>query len=81
MTLIILGIILLAAGSAVFSKNEQLKRFNPTVRTLAIVFIVAGVATSCFKQIDAGQVGVKVLFGKVEDDVLDRKSTRLNSSH
>ncbi len=71
MTLIILGIILLTIGSAVFSKNEQLKRFNPTVRTLAIVFIIAGVATSCFKQIDAGQVGVKVLFGKVEDDVLN----------
>jgi len=71
MTLIILGIILLTIGSAVFSKNEQLKRFNPTVRTLAIVFIIAGVASSCFKQIDAGQVGVKVLFGKVEDDVLN----------
>ncbi len=71
MTLIILGIILLTIGSAVFSKNEQLKRFNPTVRTLAIVFIIAGVATSCFKQIDAGQVGVKVLFGKVEDDILN----------
>jgi len=71
MTLIILGIVLLTIGSAVFSKNEQLKRFNPTVRTLAIVFIIAGVASSCFKQIDAGQVGVKVLFGKVEDDVLN----------
>ena len=71
MTLIILGIVLLTIGSAVFSKNEQLKRFNPTVRTLAIVFIIAGVATSCFKQIDAGQVGVKVLFGKVEDDILN----------
>ncbi len=71
MTLIILGIILLTIGSAVFSKNEQLKRFNPTVRTLAIVFIIVGVASSCFKQIDAGQVGVKVLFGKVEDDVLN----------
>jgi regulator of protease activity HflC (stomatin/prohibitin superfamily) len=71
MTLIILGIILLAIGSAVFSKSDQLKRFNPTVRTLAIVFIIAGLATSCFKQIDAGQVGVKVLFGKVEDDILN----------
>ena len=71
MTLIIFGILLLAAGSAVFSKSEQLKRFNPTVRTVAIIFIVAGLATSCFKQIDAGQVGVKTLFGRVEDDVLN----------
>ena len=31
MTLIILGIILLAIGSSVFSKSEQLKRFNKSL--------------------------------------------------
>jgi len=29
-----------------------------------------GFLTSCIKQIDAGQIGVKSLFGKVQDDVL-----------
>jgi regulator of protease activity HflC (stomatin/prohibitin superfamily) len=71
MILIILGIILLALSTSLLSKSDQLKRFNPIARTIAFVFILAGMATSCFKQIDAGQVGVKVLFGKVEDDVLN----------
>ncbi len=71
MILIILGIILLALSTSLLSKSDQLKRFNPIARTIAIVFILTGVATSCFKQIDAGQVGVKTMFGKVEDDILN----------
>src|SRR5687767_9041697 len=70
MFLIILGVILLALGAAVVAKNDQSRRFAPIVRGVAIVMILLGVATSCFKQIDAGQVGVKTLFGKVEEDVL-----------
>ena len=57
-------------GTVVLAKNEILKRFTSTVRSVGLFLIVAGIATSCFKQIDAGQVGVKMLFGKVEDDVL-----------
>ncbi len=70
MTLIILGILVMLVGTVVLAKNEILKRFTSTVRSVGLFLIVAGIATSCFKQIDAGQVGVKMLFGKVEDDVL-----------
>lgn len=33
--------------------------------------MILGVLTSCIKQIDAGKIGVKSLFGKVEPDVLN----------
>lgn len=70
MFLTILGIIVLIVSAFILSKNEQTKKLSPVVRGVGLLLIVMGIATSCFKQIDAGQVGVKVLFGKVEDDIL-----------
>jgi regulator of protease activity HflC (stomatin/prohibitin superfamily) len=40
-------------------------------RLVALGFIVLGIITACFVQIDAGQVGVKKLFGKVQPEVLN----------
>jgi len=37
---------------------------------VGLVFIVLGILTSCIKQIDAGEIGVKVLYGSVQNDVL-----------
>ena len=71
MFLIILGFILLLVGISL-SRNEDnpIRRFLPTVRIISILLIVLGFLTSCVKQIDAGYVGVKSLFGKVHNDVL-----------
>ena len=44
--------------------------FKKIGRLVGIGFIVLGIVTSCFVQIDAGQVGVKKLFGKVQPEVL-----------
>lgn len=68
---IILGLILLSI--AVFvpaGSNPASRRFMPVLRVLAIVLMVIGLITSSVKQIDAGFVGVKSLFGKVQPDVL-----------
>lgn len=70
MFLIILGLLFLVVSAVVLSKSDALKKFIPVLRSVGILLIVIGVATSCFKQIEPGQVGVKVLFGRVEDDVL-----------
>lgn len=70
MFLLILGLLMLVLSTVVVAKVEQFKKAVPAIRSIAILFILAGVATSCFKQIDAGQVGVKVLFGKVDEDIL-----------
>ncbi|MES2778255.1 MAG: prohibitin family protein [Bacteroidota bacterium] len=70
MFLIILGLLLLVVSAVVLTKAEQLKRFIPAIRSIGLLLVVVGIATACFKQIDPGQVGVKVLFGRVEEDVL-----------
>ncbi|MES2371680.1 MAG: prohibitin family protein [Bacteroidota bacterium] len=70
MALIILGLILWIAGVVIIKQKEELHKLGAGLRIVAILFIVIGFLTSCIKQIDAGQIGVKSLFGKVEDDVL-----------
>jgi regulator of protease activity HflC (stomatin/prohibitin superfamily) len=70
MALIILGLILWIAGIVVIKQKEELHKLGSGLRIVAVIFILIGFLTSCIKQIDAGQIGVKSLFGKVEDDVL-----------
>jgi regulator of protease activity HflC (stomatin/prohibitin superfamily) len=41
------------------------------LRIVALVIIVIGIFSSMFKQIDAGKVGVKSLYGSVQPDVLE----------
>jgi len=69
MVFIILGILVLIAGFALQS-NDQFGRFAIIVRTIAILLLVVGLLSKCIVQINAGQIGVKILFGKVQNDVL-----------
>jgi regulator of protease activity HflC (stomatin/prohibitin superfamily) len=69
MALIILGILVLIAGFAL-QRNEQLGRYAKVVRSIAVLLMIIGVLVKCIVQIDAGQIGVKSLFGKVQNDVL-----------
>jgi len=69
MILFILGILVLITGF-VLQKNNQLNRYAKTLRGIALLLMIAGVLIKCTVQIDAGQVGVKSLFGKVQNDIL-----------
>ena len=69
MALIILGILLLIAGFAL-QNNQQVGRFAKIIRSIAIAVMLIGFLTKCIVQINAGQIGVKSLFGKVQNDVL-----------
>ena len=70
MFLIILGIILFIVTVTVIKNQPALKKLAGTGRLIALLMIVAGVLTASIKQIDAGEVGVKKLFGSIQDDVL-----------
>jgi regulator of protease activity HflC (stomatin/prohibitin superfamily) len=70
MFLIILGIIVFIATTVVVKNNPAIAKFSGTGMVIGGLFVLLGVATSCIKQIDAGEVGVKVLFGSVQQDVL-----------
>ncbi|MFI5131821.1 MAG: prohibitin family protein [Chitinophagales bacterium] len=69
MALILLGVLILVAGFAV-QKSPQFGRFARVIRSLAIIVMLAGILIKCIVQVDAGQVGVKSLFGNVQNDVL-----------
>jgi regulator of protease activity HflC (stomatin/prohibitin superfamily) len=70
--LIIIGVILLIL-SFVFKSNASnpLFKFSNVLKLVGIFVIVLGVFSSMFKQIDAGKVGVKSLYGSVQPDVLE----------
>ena len=70
MFLLILGFIILIVG-IVFRSIVNVARYARSFILAGIVVMIIGVAISCFIQIDAGQVGVKKLFGKVQPDVLE----------
>ncbi len=70
MVLIFLGLVLIAVATFVFNPNNINAKFGMPIKIVGSVLIVIGVLNSCFKQIDAGQIGVKSLFGKIEDDIL-----------
>lgn len=70
MFLIILGILSLLASLFLAKQDSPASRFSGAVRTVAILLILIGASFSMFKVIEAGQVGVKTLFGKVDNDVL-----------
>jgi regulator of protease activity HflC (stomatin/prohibitin superfamily) len=68
---IIIGLLLIVVGY-VFSKNESpLTKYASIARIIGVVIIALGILTSLFKQVEAGKVGVKSLFGSVEPEVLE----------
>jgi regulator of protease activity HflC (stomatin/prohibitin superfamily) len=69
--LIILGIILVIAGLSLKNSINPLSKFSGTIRIIGFLVIALGVLSSMFKQIDAGKVGVKSLYGNVQSDVLE----------
>lgn len=68
---IILGIIVLAIGFALHNSDNPLFKFSKIIKIAGLVLFVIGVFSSVFKQIDAGKVGVKSLYGSVQPDVLE----------
>lgn len=69
MPFIILGILILLTAMAI-KAVPTLSRFSRTGLMVGIGFILLGILTSAFVTIEAGQIGVKKLFGKVQRDVL-----------
>ena len=70
MFLIILGIIVFVIGSAALKAETQFSKLGNPIRITGIVVLIVGVLTSSVRQVDAGHVGVKSLFGKVQQESL-----------
>jgi regulator of protease activity HflC (stomatin/prohibitin superfamily) len=70
MFLFILGVIIFFTARAIQNLNLPIGQYKNVISTVGVVVMVLGLFTSCIKQIDAGQIGVQSLFGKVQDEVL-----------
>lgn len=70
MFLLILGLIALIVGFQLSRADNPVQKFSNPLRIAGVILLLVGASVSMFKVIDAGQVGVKTLFGKVENDVL-----------
>ncbi|HEY2581376.1 MAG TPA: SPFH domain-containing protein, partial [Mucilaginibacter sp.] len=71
MLIAILGVIVLIVGIVLKRSPEPGNHFGGIVSTVGIIIVVLGVMLSAFKIIDPGKVGVQVLFGKVQDEILE----------
>jgi regulator of protease activity HflC (stomatin/prohibitin superfamily) len=70
MFLLILGLVALIVGFQLSRADNPVQKFSNPLRIAGVILLLVGASVSMFKVIDAGQVGVKTLFGKVENDVL-----------
>ena len=70
MGLFVLGIIVLIVGIAASRSNNPLNRFRKLIILGGVLLTVIGFLFSAVRQIDAGNVGVQVLFGQVQSQIL-----------
>ncbi len=70
MILIILGIILFIVATLIAKNNTAIAKFEGIGKKISIVLVALGIMTSCVKQIDAGEIGVKILFGSIQKQVM-----------
>lgn len=71
MALIIIGMLVFIGGIILAKNQSTVQRYGKTVKITGLLIIAAGILIASFVQIDAGHVGVKKLFGKVQNDVLN----------
>ncbi|MBX7107648.1 MAG: prohibitin family protein [Chitinophagales bacterium] len=69
MFIVILAIIGIIAGF-ILQANERTRTASRIVKVIAVVMLATGLAFSCIVQIEAGEVGVPTLFGKVSGRIL-----------
>jgi len=70
MIFIFIGVALVIAGFQFSKANFPQNRFSNPLKIGGLVVLAFGVLTSCFVTIQPGEVGVQVLFGKVQDGTL-----------
>lgn len=70
MFFIVIGIALLIAGFAINTPSLSFSHYARPVKVVGVLLALIGAFTASIRQVDAGQVGIVSLFGKVTDTVL-----------
>lgn len=70
MWLVILGVVIVFIGFVMANVNSRTSHFGKPVMALGVLAAVIGFFAASVVQVDAGEIGVKKLFGNVQPDVL-----------
>jgi regulator of protease activity HflC (stomatin/prohibitin superfamily) len=70
MVLLILGILLFISSFFVAGRNDPSRRLASPLRLGGTLIAVIGLLSASIVQIGAGEIGVQILYGKVQNDVL-----------
>ena len=70
MIFIVFAVMLFFASLVLKKMEYPSPKYSYPLRMVSLGLVILGVLVACVKQINAGQVGVKQLFGKVQQDVL-----------
>ena len=70
MFLIILGILLIIISFTLLKHNPAISKFKNIGSGIGLVFIVLGITLTSVVQVDPGEIGIKILFGNIQKDVL-----------
>lgn len=71
LAIVIVGLIVVFAGFAVQKSNSPLTPYSNVVKIVGFLLVLIAAVLSSVVQIEPGEIGVKKLFGKVENDVLE----------
>ena len=71
MFFIFLGVLLFIAGNAISNPNLVFSKYSKTLKVVGAVFAILGLTSSAVVQVDAGEVGVQSVFGKVQPSTLN----------
>jgi regulator of protease activity HflC (stomatin/prohibitin superfamily) len=78
MFLIILGVVLFIIGASAMRSETKITPFAKSIRGVGLAVIMLGALSSSVRQVDAGFVGVKSLFGKVQKQTLESGLSLIN---
>lgn len=70
MLLIVIGVLLLIVGAGLRRSPSVNPAYIPVVMIIGVAMLLLGISFSVFRVVDPGKVGVKTLFGKVDNNVL-----------
>lgn len=70
MTLLIVGLIFFLAGALALRRNHSLSIYARILRLGGLGLAIIGLLSACIVQIGAGEIGVQILYGSVQNNVL-----------
>ena len=69
MSLIILGVVIFLIAMFA-SRNSPIGKWKSLLGLAGIIVVIIGISISAIRQVDAGRIGVQVLFGEVQKSIL-----------